>query len=225
MKPTAGTLLQISAGTGPWEVRRFVAALAQALQPELLARGILITSETTVGDAEAPFSITFSLEGHASSDLTDLTGTHALVARSPRRAKSARKRWFAAVQLHPSTTAEVQNVAEEDVEFQATRAGGPGGQSVNTTASAVRALHRPTGISVRVVTERSQHANRRLALERLSQVLAERALTAQSQAQKALRISHHRLERGRPVRTWRMTDDETLRPQLPERNDQNPDET
>jgi protein subunit release factor B len=62
--------------------------------------------------------------------------------------------------------------AECDLEFM--RSGGPGGQHVNRTESAVRLHHRPTGITVRCQQERSQHQNRRLALELLRERLRRR---------------------------------------------------
>ena len=83
------------------------------------------------------------------------------------------------------------------------RSGGPGGQHQNTTDSAVRATHRPTGLAAVARAARSQHRNKALALARLQQLLAAR--TAASEAdQKALRNGlHHALQRGNPVRCFK----------------------
>ncbi|WP_461211643.1 peptide chain release factor-like protein, partial [Desulfocurvus sp. DL9XJH121] len=63
---------------------------------------------------------------------------------------------------------------EGEVRFDTLRSSGPGGQHVNTTDSAVRATHVASGLSVKVQSERSQHANRRLALLLIARKLEER---------------------------------------------------
>ena len=65
--------------------------------------------------------------------------------------------------------------ALRDIRYEAVRASGPGGQHVNKTDSAVRATHLPSGLSVKVQTERSQHANKRLARALLAHKLATQA--------------------------------------------------
>jgi peptide chain release factor len=74
---------------------------------------------------------------------------------------------------------------------------------VNTTDSAVRATHTATGISVRVRTERSQHANKRLAVLLISGLLAQRAQQAAEEQRAVRRMAHHRVARGGAVRTFR----------------------
>ena len=91
----------------------------------------------------------------------------------------------------------------QDVSFESFRAGGPGGQHQNTTDSAVRAIHRPTGIAVVVREMRSQHRNKALAFERLQQVFDAQTL-ADQQASKTMQNQHHnQLERGNPVRCFK----------------------
>jgi peptide chain release factor 2/peptide chain release factor len=204
--PTAW-ILQVSAGMGPTEVRAFVARLAAWLEDECAARGLHVTEVVTVGDAEAPGSVAIHVLGRASERLADLIGTHALVARSPERGRRARKRWFAGVSVHPSPQVDEAGGAAldlADIDITAARAGGPGGQHVNRTASAVRAVHRPTGIAVRVAEERSQHANRRRALARLAAILAARAHAHEGKQRAVRRDAHYAFTRGNPVRTWRL---------------------
>jgi len=197
-------ILQITSGTGPEEVRQFVALLADALALLCAERGLSVAEEVVCGDLQAPRSVELIMQGPAPQRLGDLLGTHALVARSPRRGKRSRKRWFAGVSLHPAP-ADVGEVALDpaDVDVSTARAGGPGGQHVNTTESAVRAVHRPTGVSVRVCSERSQHANRRIAMARLAQVLARRAQEEVASARTTRRQTHHALQRGSPICRWR----------------------
>ena len=90
-----------------------------------------------------------------------------------------------------------------DIRFETTRSSGPGGQHVNKTESAVRATHVATGISVKVQTERSQHANKRLAVLLIAHRLASHE-QAQHAAQRARRRQfHHEVERGSPKRVFK----------------------
>lgn len=185
-------VVQISAGRGPAEVRRFVEDLAPRIRGLLEARGLsVLATEAQAGSAR------LWVDGEA--DLTDLIGTHALLDAS--RGKGARRRWFAGVSVR-DVVAPRARLDPRDVRFSADRAGGPGGQHVNTTSSAVRAVHLPTGLAVRVADERSQHANRRVALERLAQALDARAREAEATTRAGDRAAHDAVVRGAPQRIW-----------------------
>ena len=132
-----------------------------------------------------------------------LGGTHTLLAPSPRRGKRARRRWFASVNLskRPAAAAAFD---PRDVTVTTCRAGGPGGQHVNTSATAVHALHRPTGLRVRAADERSQAANRRLALARLAAALAGRTARSARARNAQRHAARQRVERGGSTQTWRV---------------------
>ena len=88
--------------------------------------------------------------------------------------------------------------------FETLRAGGPGGQHQNTTDSAVRAVHLPTGIVVTARNERSQHRNKAIALKRLEAMLRVLADREVEQSKADIFIANKALERGNEVKVFRL---------------------
>jgi protein subunit release factor B len=200
-------VIQVSAGEGPEPVRRFVAQLGERLAALAAERGLAVEEVAIRGDEAAPWSVAIVVAGDAPLVLGDERGTHALVARSPERGRAARKRWFAGVSIHPleePAGAARPAVDPRDLTVTATTARGPGGQHVNSTATAVRVHHRPSGITVRVSDERSQRENLRRALDRLGTILAGAEEERRAEGRASRRLAHHRVERGAPVRTYRL---------------------
>lgn len=197
-------LVTVSSGRGPVEVRRFVALLAAEIERQLAAEGRIVSRVAVNGDGAAPRSVDFEVSGSA---VGIAIGTHMLRCRAAPRGSRSRRRWFASVFTTPLDDRGLPlRIDPSQVTIRACRAGGPGGQHVNKTSSAVRVTHRPTGIAVRVETERSQHANRELALVRLGQVLAILATERKRAARGVRRSACLRVERGRPVASWVIVD-------------------
>lgn len=196
--------LWVSAGQGPFEAREFASLLAEHLARACEDAGL----ERLDHGVQLDYSISSHWRGDRSV-VAGLLGTHALIHDSRRaregRCRGHRKRWFVHVgTCSLASTGASAALDEADVEWQFTCAGGPGGQHVNKTATAVRAVHRPSGVAVRVCEARSQAHNRKLALERLASKLHERGVIARGMAEREDRERRRALVRGEPVAVWRL---------------------
>jgi peptide chain release factor 2 len=126
----------------------------------------------------------------AYGELKHESGVHRLVRLSPFGAKDIRQTSFAMVEVLPAKMEMADaGLRAEDVDVSFTRSGGPGGQNVNKRETAVHAVHRPTGLAVRVDSERNQHANRDRALEILAAKLAKLQEDAQRAKEDGIAIS------------------------------------
>ena len=128
-----------------------------------------ISPATEAGIMSAEFTITGR---YAYGMMTSERGTHRLVRISPFDNQGRRQTSFAAVQVWPVMDAPDIEINESDIEMQVYRASGAGGQHINKTSSAVRLIHRPTGMVANSQEERSQLQNREKALNRLKAMVA-----------------------------------------------------
>lgn len=198
-------LLQLSSGQGPVECAQAIGLALKAIEKQCHEQKVKFTIVEAMEARErgcfksALVQLEADNESLANSVANQWQGAMLWVCQSRFRPKHKRKNWFFSGQVFAIN----EKVFDQGVRFQTCRASGAGGQHVNTTDSAVRATHIETGISVRVESERSQHANKRLAKALLFQKLETTKLEQMSQQEKARWMQHWELQRGNPVRTFK----------------------
>lgn len=156
------------------------------------------------GDEAGIKSVTFEVSGpFAFAKLKGEHGVHRLVRLSPFNADSLRQTSFAKVDVVPKIDSpeEVQ-IDDKDLKIDVYRAGGHGGQSVNTTDSAVRVTHIPTGITVAIQNERSQLQNRETALTILRSKLAQLQLEQHLETLSELKGPNEQAAWGNQIRNY-----------------------
>ena len=192
-------LMQLSAAHGPAECEYAVQLTLSKLLQACAAEGVTVEVMEEFRTAAGYKSVLLHCERETPA-LREWLGTIQWIFASPLRPHHPRKNWFVAIQRCAPPR---QLPTDGEIQFQACKASGKGGQHVNTTDSAVHALHVPSGIAVKVMTERSQHANKRLARELLAIKLAQHNAQNEGQAQRQRSQQHWEVERGQAVKVFR----------------------
>ena len=200
-------IIQITALRGPAECAWVVAKVLKYILKELDQYNIsyqILAKENGTENGTVQ-SVVLQLQGQdLKSFLKQWIGTIQWIGTSNFRKHHKRKNWF--IGCFQLSTQAPKPISVSDMSFQAIRSSGAGGQHVNKVSSAVRAKHNPTGLHVLVSDTRSQHRNKKIAIQRLQEAVAQqyhKELQCQSKNQWS---NHSTLNRKQPVRVFKGSD-------------------
>ncbi len=198
-------ILSIHAGAGGTESQDWASMLLRMYQRLAERKNWTATLvDVSPGEEAGIKSATLEIKGPmAYGNLKSEAGVHRLVRISPFDADKARHTSFALVEIGPEIekTNEV-DIKPDELKIDVFRSGGHGGQSVNTTDSAVRITHLPTNIVVTMQNERSQLQNKEMAMKILTARLLQRQLEEQRRHESELRGEHISAEWGNQIRSY-----------------------
>lgn len=200
-------IIQITAGRGPAECTWVAAQVLKKVLEEAHENQLEATVLQRESGAEngTVASALLVIKGKSVSEfVASWTGTIQWMGQSTFRKMHKRKNWF--IGVFEVETVQTKSISEKDIQYQAMRSSGAGGQHVNKVSSAIRATHIPTGLSVVSMDSRSQHQNKKLATERLFEKfkvfeLEQIKLHVSQQWENQLNV-----QRGNPTRTFKGSD-------------------
>lgn len=193
--------IQITAGRGPVECARVVTLVARELLK--IIPPLQLTDCEPHNQVDGCFmSITFATEDVIPPSI--IKGWQGTVlwrsTKNPYRPGHKRSNWFVGVNFFDEV--ELPQIEESDIIYETCRSGGKGGQNVNKVETSVRAIHIPTGLSVKCSDERSQSQNKTLARERLLLKLRQQNDKVIAESRSRQWSNHDNLERGNPVKKF-----------------------
>jgi len=200
-------IIQITAGRGPaectWVVAQVLKKVLEEAQVQELET-ILLQRESGQENGTIE-TASIAVKGkNAEQFVKSWIGTIQWIGQSQFRKMHKRKNWFIGIfEIEPQINVLV---SESDIQYQAMRSSGAGGQHVNKVSSAIRATHIPTGIAVVSMESRSQHQNKKLATERLLIKLEDEKLVQLKSHVGKQWENQLNIERGNPVRVFTGSD-------------------
>ncbi|WP_337965185.1 peptide chain release factor H [uncultured Flavobacterium sp.] len=200
-------IIQITAGRGPAECTWVVAQVLKKVLDEAQEQQLeTILLQREVGEENGTVeTATISIKGkNAETFANSWIGTIQWIGQSQFRKMHKRKNWF--IGIFEIELQKNASISENDIQYQAMRSSGAGGQHVNKVSSAIRATHIPTGIAVVSMDSRSQHQNKKLATERLLKKLEDETLQQLKNHVGKQWENQLNIQRGNPVRVFTGTD-------------------
>ena len=200
-----GLMMEIRAGTGGDEAALFAGNLFEMYSRYIASRGwAMEIMEVTEGEMGGYKEMVFSVSGEGAFHRLQFESGGHRVQRVPATESQGRIHTSAAtVAVLPEATEVEIVIRDEDLRIDTMRAGGPGGQKVNKTESAVRLTHTPTGIVVKCQDEKSQHKNRSKAMRLLrSKIFEQQQQKAHSDRASQRRTLIGSGDRSERIRTY-----------------------
>lgn len=200
-------IIQITSGRGPAECSWVVAQVLKTFLEEANDNKIkttLLQREKGIENGTVETATILLESDNLNEFVNSWTGTIQWIGQSQFRKLHKRKNWFIGIfEVDKVTTTEI---TEKDIQYQAMRSSGAGGQHVNKVSSAVRATHVPTGIAVVAMDSRSQHQNKKLATERLLQKFKDETVKQFKAGFQAQWMNQLQIQRGNPIRVFEGSD-------------------
>ncbi len=198
-------ILELHPGAGGTESQDWGSMLLRMYTRWAEKKGFKVeTLDYLPGDEAGIKSVTLAIKGHnAYGYLKAEKGVHRLVRISPFDASGRRHTSFVSCEVMPEFNDEIQiDIRTEDLKIDTYRASGAGGQHINTTDSAVRITHIPTGVVVTCQTERSQIKNREQAMKMLKAKLYQREIEQQEKELLEIRGEQKEIGWGSQIRSY-----------------------
>ncbi|WP_157049275.1 peptide chain release factor 2 [Psychrobacter urativorans] len=201
--------LDIQSGSGGTEAQDWAEMLLRMYTRWAEAHGFKVEMiEVSSGSVAGIKSATIEIKGdYAFGWLRTEIGVHRLVRKSPFDSNNGRHTSFAAVFVSPEIDDNIEiDINPADLRIDTYRSSGAGGQHVNTTDSAVRITHEPSGVVVTCQNERSQHGNKATAMKMLRAKLYELEMQKRMESQQAVEDGKSDVGWGSQIRSYVLDD-------------------